>query len=99
MTTDELIETLERLDSGIAPIMRGRWLSLGGVHPAHHGRTPLEARIETDTDAWIWFRLLEHDVELLLTLRNHLPALISALKENKRLREELAAALQPQGEK
>ena len=90
--TDELIETLERLEKEATP---GPWKLF------HDDDAPAVDYIERDMgddrraqglEDPILHACLprEGDLPLIVSLRNHLPALISALKENKRLREALA---------
>lgn len=78
VATDELIETLERLEKGFLLPVSPSWL-----HDAirHYARN-VEWDIPDDGSALD--RYAGSDVA---TVLNHLPALISALKENKRLRE------------
>lgn len=80
--TDELIETLERLEKRFLLPVSPSWL-----HDAirHYARN-VEWDIPDDGSALD--RYAGSDVA---TVLNHLPALISALKENKRMREALEA--------
>lgn len=77
VATDELIETLERLEKGFLLPVSPSWL-----HDAirHYARN-VEWDIPDDGSALD--RYAGSDVA---TVLNHLPALISALKENKRMR-------------
>lgn len=81
VATDELIETLERLEKGFLLPVSPSWL-----HDAirHYARN-----VEWDMpdDGSALDRYAGSDVA---TVLNHLPALISALKENQRMREALA---------
>ena len=81
VATDELIETLERLEKGFLLPVSPSWL-----HDAirHYARN-VEWDIPDDGSALD--RYAGSDVA---TVLNHLPALISALKENGRFREVLA---------
>ena len=95
MTTDELIEALERLEKEATP---GPWevedrpteivLRWYDVDADDDGRT-----VDRGNEVCVLTDVMEAliNAELVATLRNHLPALISALKENKRLREALEA--------
>lgn len=89
VATDELIETLERLEKEATP---GPWKLF------HDDDAPAVDYIERDMGDDRRAQGLEDpilhaclprkgDLPLIVSLRNHLPALISALKENQRLRE------------
>lgn len=95
VATDELIETLERLEKEATP---GPWKLF------HDDDAPAVDYIERDMgddrraqglEDPILHACLprEGDLPLIVSLRNHLPALISAIKENKRMREGWSDAM------
>ncbi len=87
VATDELIETLERLEKEATP---GPWEWEGRTVSDGHVFIP-ECSSLGDTCIQLThdYEGYAHDCDLLAFLRNHLPALISALKENKRMRDAL----------
>jgi len=91
--TDELIETLERLEKEATP---GPFIVSRCASPEENaGEVTLDALRSGGMGEVVYrYKWIKnaHDPELDATLRNHLPALISALKENKRLREALSDA-------
>ena len=91
MTNGELADLLERLDKEATPL-KGGWVDLGGVHPSRFGGGQLEARVTRAADhdpVWAWTRLSDDDVNLLIALRNNLPAILLALRQGDGERERV----------
>ena len=94
VATDELIETLERLEKEATP---GPWWAKRIDYEEYGIDVSFEINAPRKSPVFQTIMVERHEVasvradwancELVTALRNHLPALISALKENKRLRE------------
>lgn len=94
--TDELIETLERLEKEATP---GPWTAKRIDYEVYGVDVSFEIRATRKNPVLQTIMVERYEVaavhadwancQLVAAMRNHLPAILSALKENERLREAL----------